>query len=228
MFTGIIRHVGEVQAVRSIGDAKRLSVNLGPLAEGLAAGDSVAVSGACLTVCALSGSAAEFDVIPETLRRSTLDELRPGAKVNIERSLRLGDPLDGHMVQGHVDGVAHVRRIDRSGDQWVVEFAAIRALTDQMVEKGAVAIDGVSLTLTAVGDEWFRVALIPATRGATTLGGLAVGRKVNVETDVLGKYVRRRLEQPGGGYAGPPPGRPAGRAETAQVTFEKLRRAGFA
>ncbi|MCK4601906.1 MAG: riboflavin synthase [Phycisphaerae bacterium] len=212
MFTGIVRHVGIVRDVRSAGDGKRLGIDLGPLAEGLSPGESVAVAGACLTAAEISASNVIFDVVGETLSRTTLGELRAGAKVNLERSLRLGEALDGHLVQGHVDGTARVARVNRTG-QWIVEFDAPAELTDMMVPKGSVAIDGVSLTLVNVADGRFSVALIPTTLGRTTAGKLAVGERVNVETDIIGKCVRRYLQQRGNTAGG--------------VTMEKLREAGF-
>ena len=199
--------------MRASGLGKRLTIDLGPPAEGLRRGDSVAVAGACLTAAAVSGGTAEFDVVPETLRRTTLGALRAGARVNLERSLRAGEALDGHLVQGHVDGVAAVRRIERGG-QWTVEFEAGEELAGQMVAKGAVAVDGVSLTLVDVGGGRFSVALIPTTLKETTLGGLAVGDKVNVETDVIGKYVRKWMSASGESPSG--------------LTLEKLKQAGFA
>jgi len=213
VFTGIVRHVGVVTGVGAGPDDKRLRIDLGPLAEGLAEGDSVAVAGACLTAVAIRGRQAEFDVVGETLRRTTLGSLRGGAKVNLERPLRLTDALDGHLVQGHVDGLAEVRTI-RPGRERIVEFSAPSELTGQMVPKGSVCLDGVSLTLVEVGGEGFSVALIPATLAETTLGQLAVGGKVNVETDLIGKYVRKYLAGlTGGGTDG--------------ITLEKLREAGF-
>ena len=214
MFTGIIQHVGEVLSAGAVGGGRRLTVDLGPLAEGLAVGDSVAVDGACLTACAIRGATADFDLAGETVSRTTLGLAAPAAKVNLERPLRLADALDGHLVQGHVDGVAEVRRIERSADQWAVELSAPAGLTDEMVEKGSVALAGVSLTLTSAGDGTFAVALVPTTLAKTTLAGLAPGAKVNVETDVIGKYVRRYLRQLSGGSGG--------------LTLEKLRDAGFA
>lgn len=193
-----------------------MRIDLGSLAEGLVAGDSVAVSGACLTVAALEGDAAEFDVVAETLDMTTLGDLRTGARVNLERALRLDGGLDGHLVQGHVDAVAAVRRIDRAGDGRVVRFAAEAEVAGQMVPKGSVAIDGVSLTLAEVHAEEFSVALIPTTLAETTLGELAVGGRVNVELDLIGKYVRRYI----GRIAGPTPG--------GGLTLEKLKDAGFA
>jgi riboflavin synthase len=222
MFTGIIRHVGTVRAGRPGPGASRLTVDVGPLADGLALGDSVGVSGACLTACEIDAAAVAFDVVAETLSRSTLGQVRSGDRVNLERPLRLSDRLDGHLVQGHVDGVAEVRRIERAAAQWTVEFAAATALTTEMVEKGSVALDGVSLTLTHVGEGTFGVVLVPTTWSATTLGELAVGSRVNVETDLIGKYVRRCLEQAAGRSA---PGAPDAQGG---LTLEKLRRAGFA
>ncbi|MGB2823280.1 MAG: riboflavin synthase [Phycisphaerae bacterium] len=222
MFTGIIQHVGEVRAVRSAGDGKRLTVDIGPLAEGLAVGDSVAVSGACLTACRIAHAEANFDVSAETLSRTTLGDASPGTRVNLERPLRLSDELGGHLVQGHIDGVGEVRRIDRRADEWAIELAAPKELTDEMVEKGSVAVAGVSLTLTHVADGAFGVALIPTTLEKTTFGEMNVGSKVNIETDVIGKYVRRYLRQ-----ASPASG-PDGARQQAGLTLEMLREAGFA
>jgi riboflavin synthase len=211
MFTGIVRHVGVVRGVRPAGGGSRLSIDLGPLAAGLRAGDSVCVNGACLTAVAASGEEAEFDVVAETLRRTTLGALRPGGRVNLERSLQVGDGLDGHLVQGHVDGVARVRAV-REDAGWLVEFAAGRELTDLMVPKGSVAIEGVSLTLVDVAEGRFSVAVIPTTLRETTLAGLQGGQEVNIETDVIGKYVRK--------YLGP--------SASHGLTMEKLKDAGFA
>jgi len=212
MFTGIIRHVGLVRDASGTAAGARLRIDLGPCAEGLNLGDSVAVNGACLTVAALAGGEGEFDVVTETLSRTTLGQLRAGAKVNLETALRLSDALDGHLVQGHVDGIAQVRAV-RRGRECVIELDAPRELSDWMVPKGSVAIDGVSLTLASLADGRFGVALIPTTLDETTLGGLAVGDKVNIETDVIGKYVRRCLRQYGAGSEG--------------LTIDKLADMGF-
>ena len=211
MFTGIIQYVAAVRDVRPSGASRRLCLDLGPLAKGLEAGASVAVNGVCLTACEVDGSSACFDVIAETLRRTTLGALRPGHRVNLERALLADGRLDGHIVQGHVDGTAGVHTIRRAAD-WLVEFQAARDLTDLMVPKGSVAIDGVSLTLVDVGEATFSVALIPATLQGTALGDLGVGDAVNIETDILGRYVRKFLGQ---GKAG------------GGLTMEKLREAGF-
>jgi riboflavin synthase len=167
----------------------------------------------------------DFDIAAETVARTTLGEVRTGAKVNLERALRLGAGLDGHLVQGHVDGVGEVRRIDRAPDQWTVEFSAPSNLTDEMVEKGSVAVCGVSLTITAVRDGLFGVALIPTTWKVTTFGDMSVGSKVNIETDVIGKYIRRYLWQIAG--ASGEDGGPAKAGGPGGLTIEKLRNAGF-
>lgn len=211
MFTGIIQHVGEVTDVRAAGSGRRLTIDLGPPVEGLAVGGSVAVNGACLTACAVQGPLGSFDVIAETLSRTTLGRLSRGERVNLERALRVSDHLDGHIVQGHVDGMASVRELRKTG-QWLVEFEAEPELTSYMVPKGSVAIDGVSLTLVDAADGRFSVALIPTTLKDTTLSRLAVGSVVNVEADILGKYVRRLLPSLDGGG----------------LTMDKLRQAGFA
>ena len=214
MFTGIIRHVGRVSAVADRGGGRRLSVDLGPLADGLRVGDSVAVSGACLTAAEVSGSQVEFDVVAETLRQTTLGKLSTGSKVNLERALTAGQALDGHLVQGHVDGRATVREVRRGG-QWVVTFGAPRELAAQLVSKGSIAVDGVSLTPAEVSAEGFSVALIPTTLAETTLTDLRGGDEVNIELDVIGKYVRAYLQQ-------------IATAGGDGVTLEKLKRAGFA
>lgn len=217
MFTGIVRHVGKVISTRPSPAGRRLTIDLGPLVEGLRLGDSVAVCGACLTASAISGSAAEFDVIAETLSRTRIGQLRAGSKVNLERALRLGDSLDGHLVQGHIDGLARVASI-RRGDEWVVEFSAPVEVTSLMAPKGSVAVDGVSLTLAGTSDTGFSVALIPTTLAETTLPDLQVGDEVNIEADIIGKYVRRFLQQTAPSASAAPSG---------GLTLDKLRDAGF-
>jgi riboflavin synthase len=225
MFTGIIQHVGRIASARTAGGGRRLVIDIGPLAGGvesgggLVPGGSLAVSGVCLTARAVRAARAEFDAVAETVSRTTLGSLRAGGRVNLERPLRLGDGLDGHLVQGHVDGVASVRSIEKPG-QWLVRFEAPAELTALMVPKGSVALDGVSLTLVDVSDGAFSVALIPETLERTTFGSLEIGRKVNVETDLLGKYVRKYLSaSAAGAVAGAAPG---------GLTLEKLKDAGFA
>jgi len=182
VFTGIVREVGRVVEF----DGSRLVVEATTNAAG---GDSVAVDGVCLTV--LDGSRLAFDVVPETLSRTTLGALRPGDGVNIEPALRAGDPLGGHHVQGHVDGIGRVRS---TGEP--VWIDAPVDILRYCVEKGSITVDGVSLTIAAVDDAGFAVALIPHTLTATTLGELEAGDAVNLEADVLAKYVERLLESP--------------------------------
>lgn len=222
MFTGIVRHVGRVRETASTRAGRQLAIELGPLGGKLQAGDSLAVDGACLTLNAPSaGGVGRFDVVAETLQRTTLGGLSAGDRVNLEPALPSGQGFDGHIVQGHVDGLARVARIDTGGGRWEIDFTAEPGLTEQMVPKGSVAVAGVSLTLADVGNESFRVALIPTTLAETTLAAASVGREVNVETDVLGKYVRKYLAAM---VAPATPGRPPG----GSLSLEQLRRAGFA
>jgi len=180
MFTGIVRERGRVAAF----DGARLVVAAGTEA---AIGDSVAVSGVCLTVVAHEGGTLAFDVTAETLARSTLGALGPGDEVNVEPALRAGEPLGGHLVQGHVDGVGTFRGRDRD----LTWFDAPAELLRYCVEKGSIAVDGTSLTVAALDERGFAVALIPQTLEATTLGSLEPGDPVNLEVDVLAKYVER-------------------------------------
>jgi riboflavin synthase len=205
MFTGIVETAGVVRAVDPAGEKTVLRVDLGPAAEGCRAGDSVAVAGVCLT---LTGDpdrgVGSFEAVRETLSRTTLGALRPGSRVNLERSLRVGDRLGGHFVQGHVDGVGTVRSNGGPEGAWVLSVAAPADLLGNLLFKGSVAIDGVSLTVASLGAEGFGVALVPHTLSVTTLGALREGDRVNLEADVLGKWVRRLLEE--AGVARPAPG----------------------
>jgi riboflavin synthase len=220
MFTGIIQHVGLVRSVREVSTGLRLAVDIGPLVEGLSLGDSVAVNGLCLTAADIDvkNPVVQFDVVAESLARSAVSRLRAGGRVNLERALRADAGFDGHIVQGHVDGVATVSAIHRA-DQWRIEFTAADELLAQMAPKGSVAVDGVSLTLATAEAKGFSVAIIPTTLAETTLGDLAVGDPVNVEADILGKYVRRYLQQMLSGQTG---------GSAGGLTLEKLRDAGFA
>lgn len=179
MFTGIVRERGRVASF----DGTRLVVEAETEA---GVGDSVAIAGVCLTVAARDDGRLAFDVVPETLSRTTLGGLEAGAEVNVEPSLRAGDPLGGHIVQGHVDGVGQLR--ERGELTW---FDAPAEIVRYCVEKGSIAVDGTSLTVAATDDAGFAVALVPHTLEATTLGSLAPGDGVNLEVDVLAKYVER-------------------------------------
>jgi len=169
-------------------------VDLGDLAQDCRIGDSIAVSGVCLTVTRLAGTIATFGLSPETLERSALAALRPPAQVNIERAMKASDRFGGHLVQGHVDGVGTIRAVRKLGEFADIEFAAETELLDQMVVKGSVAVDGVSLTIAGIGPGSFRVAAIPETLNGTTLGNAYTGRRINIEVDILVKIVRRQLE----------------------------------
>jgi riboflavin synthase len=198
MFTGLVEAMGDVVARDPGGAGDRLVLREPALAPQLAIGESVCVNGACLTVVARDLATFAFDVGPETLRRTNLGDLRPGQRVNLERSLRVGDRMGGHYVQGHVDGVGQVQRREEAG-QWVtVWFRCPDELAAQMVTKGSVAVDGISLTVVDVERDGFSVALIPHTLEHTTLGFKGPGAAVNLETDLLAKYVWKYLQLQGG------------------------------
>jgi riboflavin synthase len=193
MFTGIVREVGRVEAVEGGDEGVRLRVRAPLAAAAAAPGDSVAIAGVCLTVTGTAGPALLFDAVPETLRRSSLGGLGEGDAVNVEPALRAGEPLGGHVVQGHVDGVGTVRALQPEGDGMRLAVDAAPGLLRYLVEKGSVAVEGVSLTVAALDDAGFEIALVPHTLAETTLGALAPGDAVNVEVDVLAKYVERLL-----------------------------------
>lgn len=190
MFTGLVQGRGEVAAVEPTGDGVRLAI-ASPLAAELGQGDSVSVNGVCLTAIEPSATAFSADVMNETLRRSSLAEVAAGGEVNLELAMRASDRLGGHVVQGHVDGVGMVSEIAADGFARVVTISAAPELLRYVVEKGSIAVDGVSLTVSAVDDDALSVSLIPETLERTTLGGLAVGTPVNLEVDVLAKYVEK-------------------------------------
>jgi riboflavin synthase len=193
VFTGLVQDLGEVTRVDDTGDGVRLAVR-SKLAAELSEGDSVAVNGVCLTAVGMCGGELfGADVMHETLRRSSLAELAPGGHVNLELPLRPTDRLGGHVVQGHVDGVGAVASVREDGFARIVEIAADPQLLRYVVEKGSIAVDGVSLTVSAIGDSSFSVSLIPETLERTTLGSAEPGRPVNLEVDVLAKYVERLI-----------------------------------
>jgi riboflavin synthase len=208
MFTGLVETLGTVLELLPAGAGRRLTLAVSAYADQLSLGESVAINGTCLTVVAYglqvppfplpeTGTGrvwtCSFEVGPETLLRTNLGELQPGDRVNLERSLRAGDRLGGHYVQGHVDGVGHIDQRFPEGEWETVWFRCASALAEQMVSKGSVAVDGVSLTVVDVEVERFSVALIPHTLAHTTLGFKAVGSAVNLETDILAKYVWKCL-----------------------------------
>ncbi|MET0163025.1 MAG: riboflavin synthase [Microbacteriaceae bacterium] len=191
MFTGIIEERGEVVRWEASGDAARLTVR-GPIAVSDAAhGDSIAVNGVCLTVIDQGDDWFTADVMAESIQRSTIGAVRAGQRVNLERAARVGDRLGGHNVQGHVDGTAELLSIE-PGDAWrVLRFSLPAEHAHLVAQKGSITLDGVSLTVSGVGDDWLEVSLIPETLIATSLGDLAVGDRVNLESDVLARQVER-------------------------------------
>ncbi|MEU7693853.1 riboflavin synthase [Microbispora hainanensis] len=191
MFTGIVEELGEVVALEPLGDSARLTVR-GPLVTADARhGDSIAVNGVCLTVAGAEGDSFTADVMKETLDRSSLGALRPGSRVNLERAVRADQRLGGHIVQGHVDGTGEVLSRE-PGEHWeVVRLSLPANLARYVVEKGSIAVDGVSLTVAAVTDDTFSVSLIPTTLDLTTLGRKQPGEPVNLEVDVIAKYVEK-------------------------------------
>ncbi len=195
MFTGIIETVGIVKSLEQRGELARLEIDAQEISDGVRIGDSVAVNGGCLTITAFSGGLFEFEAIRETIERTSLGELTAGSRVNLERAMRADSRLDGHIVQGHVDGTGRVRSFERDGSDVRLVIDCDPELADCLVEKGSVAIDGVSLTVVGVEESGFDVALIPHTLTVTTLGELHPGARVNLEVDVLGKYVKRYVER---------------------------------
>jgi riboflavin synthase len=194
MFTGIVVERGIVRRSRSRGGVLDLEIDAAGVARDLDIGDSVAVNGACLTATASSRRRFSTEVVPETAARTTLGDLQRGDRVNLELPLRMADRLGGHLVQGHVDGVARAARVEEEDDVRRVWFAAGDDVLRYLVYKGSIALDGVSLTVVEVGRETFQVALIPHTLRATTLGAISSGARVNVEVDIIAKYVERLAE----------------------------------
>ncbi len=215
MFTGIIEAIGTVRRLVRQGSGGRVEIAVKDLADSLRLGESIAVDGACLTVAGQVPGGFAADLSAETLSRTTLGRLRAGARVNLERPLRLGDRLGGHLLTGHVDAVGTLLQRTPQGEAALVRFGFPAALAALVVEKGSIAVDGISLTVAAVGTEYCEVALIPFTLQATTLADKPAGAPVNLEMDLIGKYVRRIGQE-----------RPA--ASGREVTWALLKEHGFA
>jgi riboflavin synthase len=222
MFTGLIEAVCEVKSVRVTGVAMHLTVDLGKLASagnkrGQAdeskIGDSIAINGVCLTVAKLRGNLADFDVSGETLAKSTLDKLKPASKVNVELGMKASDRFGGHIVQGHIDGTATIKAIDKRGRFVNMKLAAKAELLDQVLVKGSVAVDGISLTIADMNEDGFTVALIPETLEKTTLGTAKIGDIVNIETDIIAKIIKKQLDKI--------------LPQEQKLTVEKLKELGF-
>ncbi len=217
MFTGLIQDVGRIKALRRTGRFAVFEVETRLADEGLRVGDSLAVMGACLTAVKVRPGVVDLEAVAETLSRTTLGRLSVGDRVNLERALQVSDRLDGHIVQGHVDGTGIVRSLRRDGPALLLEIGLAPDLLRHVVEKGSIAVDGISLTVATLLPQGFVVSIIPHTLGQTTLDELAVGDRVNIETDILAKYVERLLSI----------ARPDIRQAGNGVTLEMLARNGF-
>jgi riboflavin synthase len=192
MFTGLVEEVGRVSSIGE-GEMLRLSISAGRVSEGACVGDSVSVNGACLTVGEVEGGTLTFFAMPETLRRTALGGLGAGSPVNLERAMSAGDRFGGHIVQGHVDGVGEVGGVRPEGDVEIWEFEVPETVLRYCVQKGSICVDGISLTIVSIGDGTFTVSILPQTRANTNLGELEAGSRVNLEADIIGKYVERLL-----------------------------------
>ena len=212
MFTGIIQTAGRIVELQRSGGSGRLVLEASPWTSPLALGESIAVNGCCLTVAAIDGLRVRFDLLEETLAKTCLGEKHAGQRVNLERALRVGDSMGGHFVTGHVDGTGKVRAIRQVGRDRAYEIDAPPELLRGMVPKGSIALDGVSLTIVELTEIFFSVHIIPHTLAETAMDDLKPGDSVNLETDMIGKYVRRFFE---GAEPKPP------------LTMEKLREHGF-
>ena len=198
MFTGLIEEKGKVIRTEPSGGGLKLTIEARVVTDGTKVGDSISVNGACLTVVEAGASSLKFDAVRETVERTTIGRLKPGSSVNLERPLRAGDRLGGHTVLGHVDGIGVIREICKAGAETVFRFEAPREIMQFIVEKGSIAVDGISLTIADLGPGWFTVAVIPHTLASTTLGEASVGGSVNLETDIIGKYVYKFVNKSAG------------------------------
>jgi riboflavin synthase len=217
MFTGIIEGLGTISAIRPSGQGRRLTVDADVELAGSKIGDSISVSGACLTAVRIAGRRFDADVSPETTAKTTFGAARVGERVNLERAMRLSDRIDGHLVSGHIDGTGLIESRAAVGNVLVVDIGVPEELARFMIVKGSVAVDGISLTINTLEPGRFSVCIIPHTAGLTTVGFKPKGERVNIEADMIGKYVERFLSARQGSAATPPSG----------VTVELLARAGF-
>lgn len=208
MFTGLIECTGSIIAIRS--GALEISSAL-PLNE-ISTGDSVAVNGACLTITSIRNNTLSFDISPETVMRTTFGMMQPGSKVNLERAMKLGGRLDGHLVTGHIDCIGELATVQYMDNAILLQFNLPKEQARMLVEKGSVAVDGISLTVNSVTDNGFSVSIIPHTLAKTTLSEIGTGKKVNIETDILGKYIARLI---------------APETVTGGLTLNKLMQNGF-
>lgn len=211
MFTGLIEEIGEVKSLTR-GTICKLTIISSKIINEVIIGDSVAINGVCLTVTSIGSGTLTFDAVPETLSRSNLGNLRTSDKVNLEASIRAGQMMGGHFVLGHVDGIGTIESINSLADSRVIRFKAPQEILKYVVEKGSIAIDGISLTVASCDNTGFAIAVIPHTLSATTLNNKRPGDQVNLESDIIGKYVEKFI---------------AGRGGSSNVTEDLLRNAGF-
>ena len=195
MFTGIIEGLGTVTKIRSSGQGKRLTIEADYPLDQTKIGDSIALSGACLTAVVIDGKSFEVDVSPETLSKTTFGRAKIGDRVNLERALRLSDRIDGHLVSGHIDGIGSVKNIKTLGNAIIITFDVPEYLSHYMIKKGSVAVDGISLTINNCDKISFEVSIIPHTAKLTNIGLKKIGDHVNIETDMIGKYVERFIRK---------------------------------
>ncbi|NNG02311.1 MAG: riboflavin synthase [Desulfobacteraceae bacterium] len=220
MFTGIIEGLGTVAGIQPAHQGTQLSITSDFALDGTTLGDSIAVCGACLTAVKLEGRRFSVDVSPETLGKTILDRIKTGDRVNLERALRLSDRLDGHLVSGHVDGIGTLVERAHQANAVIIRFQVTEDVSRYFIKKGSVAVDGVSLTINDCDSNGFTVSIIPHTAKLTTIGFKKVGESVNIETDMIGKYVERFLQKPGGDTGKTHPG-------DASIDLAFLNRTGF-
>ncbi len=193
MFTGIIESFGTIKQIQSNGEGKVLHIDCDLNLSDTKIGDSIAVNGACLTAVSVDNHGFKVDMAPETVERTTFKTLTKGARVNVERALKLSDRIDGHMVSGHIDGTGIISSIIKKSNAVIIKIDVLKELGSDLIEKGSIAIDGISLTINRCSEIDFEVSIIPHTADITTIGAKQVGDKVNIETDMIGKYVKKIL-----------------------------------
>ena len=221
MFTGIIEGLGTIVGIGSAGHGKRFVIASDFHLDATKIGDSIAVNGACLTAVVIQGKRFEVDVAPETLDKTTFQKAAVGDRVNLERALRLSDRLDGHLVSGHIDGTGVIQQKSPLGNAVIVSIRVPETLSRYMIPKGSVAVDGISLTINKVQQDGFEMSIIPHTAGMTTVGFKKPGAMVNIETDMIGKYVERFLSQK------PDHGSPVKSANNSGIDMAFLQKSGF-
>jgi len=193
MFTGIIEGFGTIRSLSDAGEGKRMAIESGFDLNATKIGDSIAVNGGCLTAVKINGRVFEVDISPETIDKSTFKDAKPGQKVNLERALRLSDRLDGHIVTGHIDGVGEIASVEERSNAIIIKIKAPSNIMKYVIEKGSIAVDGTSLTINSVGEDFFSLAIIPHTKGLSTIGSRKTGDRVNLEADVIGKYIEKLI-----------------------------------